>query len=68
MVGSQLYCSWTVTTVVRGSVRAGTFCAGNGALKTTCYIFLNDILQVSGVGAPPGQVFDHRPVCIGFPL
>ena len=33
-----------LTPTVRASVGDETFLTGNGALKTTCYIFLNNIL------------------------
>ena len=41
-----------LTTAVRASVGDETFLTGIGVLKTTWYIFLNIILQISGVGTP----------------
>ena len=55
-----------IFTGVRGSVRDETFLTGNGVLKTTCYTFLNNILQISGVGTPSDWVFDHPLIYIAF--
>ena len=52
--------------LVRASVGDQTFLTGIGVLKTTWYIFLNIILQISGVGTPSDWVFDHPLIYIAF--
>ena len=54
------------TPTVRASVGDETFLTGIGVLKTTWYIFLNIILQISGVGTPSDWVFDHPLIYIAF--